>query len=400
MATTGSISDGGTVSQQGVATEPAPAKGRSARAREAFDSWLDGKPRDHRARPALTYRENLISCVLGTWMLSGLYLDGWAHRNLDLHDSITTPYHGILYSGFFAFASWITWVVVRNSRPRRIEPAAIPVGYGIGLLGVAFFTVGGMFDQVWHLSLGVEQDINAFQSPTHWFLAIGMFLMVSSPVRAGWSSGAPEAPTLRQFAPTLWGLVLSLAFFGFVWNYMSFFIIDEPMIENVDFFSALGNTPHHLAVTLSEKGRILGIAMITVTTISLMGSVLLALRRWRLPFGSVALMFTVNAAAVNGIWEYRYGWVVASALIGGLTADWLIARIDPRPSRPVAYRLFAFAVPLAMWFSYWIIVFVAYEMNWPAEMWTGTLFMSSLVSLTLSVLMRPMDNPVSPCGDR
>jgi len=334
-------------------------------------------------------------------MLSGLYLDGWAHRNTDLNDKITTPWHAVLYGGFSAFACWITWVVLRNVRQGRRGLAAMPVGYAVGFAGVLFFTVGGVFDQVWHLSLGVEQDINAFQSPTHWFLAIGMFLMVSSPVRAGWSSDEPEEPTLRQFAPTLLGLVLSLAMVSFAWNYMSFFIIDEPMIENVDFLNALGpDTPAKLAFTLSEKGRILGIAMITITTISFMGAALLALRRWRLPFGSVTLMFTAAAAAVNAIWEYRFGWVVLGAIVGGLTADWLIRRIDPRPSRPVAYRVFAFAVPAAMFLTYWIVVFVAYEMNWPAEMWTGTLFMSTLVSLMLSVLMSPMENPVSPGGDR
>jgi hypothetical protein len=182
---------------------------------------------------------------------------------------------------------------------------------------------------------------------------------------------------------------------------MSFFIIDEPMIENTEFLNSLGrDTSPELAFTLSEKGRILGIAMITITTISFMGALLLALRRWRLPFGSATVMFTVAAAAVNGVWEYRYGWTFPAAIVGGLTADLLIARIDPRPSRMIAYRVFAFAVPIAMWFTYWIIVFVAYEMNWPAEMWTGTLFMASLVSLLLSVLMSPMHNPVSPGGDR
>ena len=65
-------------------------------------------------------------------------------------------------------------------RVGRPGPEAVPVGYGVGVIGVLTFMVGGLGDQVWHLSLGVEQDINAFQSPTHWLLAIGMFLMLSS----------------------------------------------------------------------------------------------------------------------------------------------------------------------------------------------------------------------------
>lgn len=133
----------------------------SATTTAAFNSWLAGERQNHRARPRLTYREQLISCALGTWMLSGLYMDGWAHRSLDLKDSITTPYHAVLYSGFIAFAGWITWVVVRNFREGRRGPAASPVGYGLGFAGVAFFAIGGLLDQPWHLLLGVEQDINA-----------------------------------------------------------------------------------------------------------------------------------------------------------------------------------------------------------------------------------------------
>ena len=352
-------------------------------------------------RPRLTYREELISCALGTWMLTGLYLDGWAHRNLDLNDSITTPWHAVLYSGFLAFAAWIGWVFFRTFRKRRRILVSTPVGYAIGLLGVMLFSIGGAFDQVWHLSFGVEQDINAFQSPTHWLLAIGMCLMVSSPLRAGWSSDAPEEPRLGPFVPTLWSLVLTLSFVMFAWNYMSFFIADSPTIANSEFVAALGSDASAvLALALTEKLRILGIALITLTTIAYMGSLLFALRRWRLPFGSATLIFTIPAAADNAIWEFRFGWVVLAAAAGGLTADYMIARYDPRPSRIVAYRVFAFAVPVVMWLVYYFILAVAYEMNWPAEMWTGTILMSALVSLFLSALMVPMRNPVSTGGDR
>src|SRR5687768_12755552 len=96
---------------------------------ETLKGWLDrGSQPEYGARPRLTYKEQLLSCALGTWMLTGLYFDGWAHRNLDLKDSITTPYHAILYSGFLAFAAWITWlVVVRNRRAGRRDLAAVPL---------------------------------------------------------------------------------------------------------------------------------------------------------------------------------------------------------------------------------------------------------------------------------
>jgi len=122
-------------------------------------------------------------------------------------------------------------VVYRRTKQGHRGLEAVPIGYGVGLLGVATFTVGGAGDQIWHLTLGVEQDINAFQSPTHWLLAIGMFLMLSSPLRAAWSVPGTATPRLKEFVPTLWSLVLTLAIFFFAYNYMSFFIGDSPTVD-------------------------------------------------------------------------------------------------------------------------------------------------------------------------
>jgi hypothetical protein len=44
-------------------------------------------------RPRLPWRDELVTCALLTWMIAGLHLDGWAHRNRNLRDSIVTPWH-------------------------------------------------------------------------------------------------------------------------------------------------------------------------------------------------------------------------------------------------------------------------------------------------------------------
>jgi hypothetical protein len=351
-------------------------------------------------RPVLSWRENLITCALGTWMLAGLYLDGWAHRNLDLHDSITTPWHAIFYGGYIAFASWLLWVVLRRLGEGHRGPAAIPVGYGVGTIGVLTFMVGGVGDQIWHLTLGVEQDINAFQSPTHWLLAIGMFLMLSSPLRAGWSVPGTTTPRLKEFAPTLWSLVLTAGMFFFAFNYMSYFIGESPTIKAEEFRSTLGaNVSDLFAFSLNERLRILGLLMISFTSIAMIATILFAQRRWKLPFGSVTLLFVATALADNVIWEFRFGWVVLAALVGGLVADWYIRRYDPRPSNPTAWRLFPLVVLVPMWLAYYLVLVVAYEMNWPAEMWTGSIVMSVLQCTLLTFLMVPFQNPVAG-GDR
>lgn len=351
-------------------------------------------------RYKLSARDELVTCALGTWMLAGLYLDGWAHRNRDLMDSITTPWHAIFYAGYVAFASWLVWVVLRRVREGQAGLDAVPVGYGVGVIGVATFMLGGAGDQIWHLSLGVEQDINAFQSPTHWLLAIGMFLMVSSPLRAAWSTPGDEQPRLRAFAPTLWSLVLTMAMFFFAFNYMSFFIADAPTIDNADFTAALGaDVGDRFAVGLTEQLRILGLLMISITSIGMIAAILFAQRRWKLPPGSVTALFVTVAVADNVVWEFRFGWVVVAAFVGGVIGDVYVRRFDPRPSNLAAWRWFPAAVLLPMWLTYYAVLYVGYEMNWPAEMWTGSMIMAVLHCTLLTFLMRPFDNPVAG-GDR
>ncbi|TMC31860.1 MAG: hypothetical protein E6J32_02095 [Chloroflexi bacterium] len=40
--------------------------------------------------------------VLCTWLMSGAYLDAWAHRHLARLETFFTPWHAVLYSGMFA----------------------------------------------------------------------------------------------------------------------------------------------------------------------------------------------------------------------------------------------------------------------------------------------------------
>ena len=96
------------------------------------------------SRTSLSAREELITVGLSAWLIVGLFVDGWAHNN-DKPESFFTPWHGLFYSGFTATALWLL------SRYRR--HGSIPVGYGLGFLGLALFAAGGVADMVWHLML-------------------------------------------------------------------------------------------------------------------------------------------------------------------------------------------------------------------------------------------------------
>ncbi|MGH9190775.1 MAG: hypothetical protein ACRD0Q_12250 [Acidimicrobiales bacterium] len=91
-------------------------------------------------RSRLTWREDMVTVAVAAWLIFGLFVDGWAHNN-SKPESFFTPWHGLFYSGFAACAFWIC----AKSLKRGMSPRdGAPVGYGLGLVGVAVFAVGGM----------------------------------------------------------------------------------------------------------------------------------------------------------------------------------------------------------------------------------------------------------------
>ena len=356
--------------------------------------WLSAQRDEAGERVRLSWRDELVTGLLGTWMLGGLYLDGWAHKNLTVLDTIWTPWHAVFYSGAIALILWIVFHVTKNQNKGLQRLAAVPEGYAIALVGAGVFVLSGIGDQIWHLSLGIERDLEAFLSPTHMGLAISIFLMVSSPFRAFWSSGQSETPSLREFAPALLSLTVTVGFIAFLFNYMVMFASVLPLIDNREFRNGLpGGIPRETLDIFTERFRIQGVASVLFTSIILVGPLLLALRRWRLPFGSVTLMYVAIALAVEAIYELRQGWTIFAAAVAGLVADVAIRRWDPSPRNIVAYRVFAAVVPFVLWTSYFAIIAIAYEMGWGAEFWAGSIVLSVLVLVWLSLLSGPQRVP-------
>ena len=63
---------------------------------------------DTRARPRTTERTDLVTAILSLWLITGLYVDGWAHLNRPSEETFFTPWHGILYTGWLGAALWIS----------------------------------------------------------------------------------------------------------------------------------------------------------------------------------------------------------------------------------------------------------------------------------------------------
>jgi hypothetical protein len=85
----------------------------------------------------------------------------------------------------------------------------------------------------------------------------------------------------------------------------------------------------------------------------LMGLILLLVRRWVLPFGSLALIFTINATAIASILgPTQYGLAPIMA-VSGLAADGACGS-DRRRRGVSVLRVFAFAVPAILYTLYFV----------------------------------------------
>jgi hypothetical protein len=149
--------------------------------------------------------------------------------------------------------------------------------------------------------------------------------------------------------------------------------------------------------TAGLPATIVGVAGVLVTSLIVLAPVLLLARRWRLPFGTVALLVTTGAAGITALREFHLGVLVPAMLAGGLATDLLVARLRPGPDRPGAFRAVGALAPLLLWGAWTVAYALAYGIAWPPELWAGVLGMACLSGLGLSVLVLP---PAVPAGTR
>ncbi len=60
------------------------------------------------AATAAERSEERAIAFFGTWMICGLFLDGWAH-GAQKPETFFSPWHAVLYSGFVAAVAWFAF---------------------------------------------------------------------------------------------------------------------------------------------------------------------------------------------------------------------------------------------------------------------------------------------------
>ncbi|MDR6623165.1 hypothetical protein J2X81_003434 [Sinomonas atrocyanea] len=334
------------------------------------------------ARRATTAAEDTLSLVAGLWLLTGTYVDGWAHNNLAHLETFFTPWHAVLYSGFAANAVWIGFLVWRRRRRGSRWMDAVPAGYGGAAIGVVLFLVSGVADLAWHSVFGIEQDIKALFSPSHLGLATGGFLILGAPFAAA-TAASPGRTTPARLTTAL----VSAALCGMV----AIFILQEfAVFARHGLIQTYGPPVGGVRPVLpaTSASTIVALGSFLVSTAALFVPILLAASRWRLPALVPALLTFVPSVALQAMVAFRDARLVLAAAVGaalvGLT--WLVLR--PRPDRPVRLRAAAAVAPPLFWGPYFAAVASADgRLSFSPEIWAGVLVWTALETLAIAALL-------------
>jgi hypothetical protein len=309
-------------------------------------------------------------------MLVGLYLDGWAHRHIPNLETFFTPWHGVLYAGFFATFGLLGAVAWKHHARGWPWAESVPAGYGLSLIGMLLFFAAGIGDLIWHTLFGIEARLDALLSPTHLILAVGGTLIGAGPFRAAWRRPTSDTVRLRDLLPMLLSLTFGWSILTFFTQFAHSFV--RPL--------AAGAEPQ-----ATFYPQALELAGILLQSAIMMGVILLIMLRWRLPFGSLTVALTLNAAFVTML-ETRFGFI-AVGLLAGVIGDLLLQRWRPSADRPVAFRLFAGALPAIYYAAYFLGLMLTSGVWWAVHLWTGAIVMAGLAGWLISYLLLPPNHP-------
>ena len=330
-----------------------------------------------RESPQSSIKFDRLMIILVCWFVGGLFIDGWAHNHGLVDKTFLTPWHALLYSGYAANAAFLTFTFVRNHLRGQRWSEAIPDGYQLALLGVPIFAIAGVGDLIWHTLFGFEVGIEPLLSPTHLLLAFSAILIMSGPLRAAMRRDTPvESQNWATLLPAILSMTAVLSVFTFFTSFVNPFVQTWTL------------------QTTFDDGKELGIASVLFLAGIQMGLVLVALRRWKLPIGTLTFVFTINVALM-GVFKDNYP-LIPVATLAGLIADFLIWWLQPSTTRPEALRLFAFSVPVIFYLCYFVPIILTVGITWKIHLWLGSCVMAGLIGLGLSYLMVPPRSAVTP----
>lgn len=360
-----------------VQDTPTPYEEKAVDLKEHLSDAVLRRP----ASSATDTRADLVLVGLGLWLVSGVFVDGWAHVNKTSLETFFTPWHGLLYSGAAAVFGYVALVARRAG--------GVPPGYGAALVGGPLFLLAGAGDFLWHQVFGIEVGLDALLSPTHLVLLASGLLVLST---------AWRADTARGPAASVAG-VLSLVL---TTTLAAFFLLYTSAFTTAFAAMALARLPEGApGHEQAELPAVAGVSAYLVTTLLLLVPLLLMTRRQTVPRGSATALLVLVAGASAAVTQFEQPLLPLAALLAGVVLDTLLLRTRSASGRTRAL-VAALALPLALWPLQLIGVAVVDAVRWPVELWSGVVVLSAGVAVAIAHLAAagPADASTPALSDR
>ena len=334
------------------------------------------------ARPT-NERTDLITVLLGTWLMLGLFLDGYAHTNfIDELESFLTPWHAVFYSGFIATALWVIWTIAGRLGEAESLRGAVAPGYGLAAVGIVIFAVGGVGDSIWHTTLGIEQGVDALLSPTHLLLFLGIVLIMTTPIRAAHERSRGEVLDGLDRYSVILSTTLTTAILAFFFTYL--WAPGRPWLAEQPYNGANGDGELFVA---------LGIGAILISNLILLGPLAAVLARWRPPVGLATVTWIAVNVMTAAAFDLDLQLAMAVGAAGGLVADVVIRVSGAGPSNRIGTLLTLTVSPIVAWSVYFLGVGMFGDLQWPPEIWAGAIVFAALSGAAMTTLSRPQSSP-------
>jgi hypothetical protein len=346
----------------------------STRAARAAGGW--------RAAP---WRRDMVTGLIGVWLVTAVAGDGWAHLNVPTLETFFTPWHAALYSAFAVMAAWIGLLAWFGRARGRPVVEWLPYGYAGTALGLVVFGIGGAADLVWHETFGIEVAVDALVSPTHLLLGVGGLLILTSGLRAQrvLSRTASDASPTTWPLPAILSLVLSTALISFFLLYVSAFPMPAPVEP---FVPTPENTPGHMAAELpviaALGAYLVSTAMFTVPFLIMLRS------RAGLPRGGITLLVGTIAALSVAVLDFPPTAVAGAlgATLGAVAADIGLVNLGRLGYRSSLPPVLAAAVAALVWSGQLAGLAIADALRWPVSLWLGVVVLTAFAAAALGLL--------------
>ena len=299
------------------------------------------------------------------------YLDAYAHVKVPgtvIHTVATAAQAGITASWFLA-TGYLFFLFGTALRQGRSWTQALPDGYTGSLAAALLFGAALIADNYWPLpSSNNTLGLDLLFTPPNVIKISAAAVMVSGPLRAAARRGESPAGIITL---TSAGLLLS------VFTFATQFI--HPLIDP---WSASDPTQVPAAVPLWVAQN-LGVSALLVQATILAVAGLLLNNVFRLRFGSLTLVFTVNGILAALTKTHIY--LLPVAVLTGLAADAWLAWSARRSGHPSASLCAVIAGTFT--FTYMISIEIAGS-SWNLSLWAGVILAATLVSWIVGRLLR------------